>query len=752
MKLNKWDIIAFLGFFGLVLVFFYEFLTGSQIIAFKDLSRYFYPLRYLMVEQVKAGQFPLWNPYIFCGFPLLASLQICFFYPLTLIHYFLPFNLAFNYYMILHYFLAACFMYALLRYFKLQQIAAFAGGIIWAFSGYLLSISNMNTSLSSVIWLPLTLLTFDLVIKQRTYWRIIALGSLMALQFLGGEPTIIYVTVLFLAAYAAVFSGSLRNFGRSLISLLISGLVSLGLIAVQLLPFLELAKYSDRVVRTTYGLVTFRSFPPRELINFIFPYFFGHPAQFGQFTDALIGKNFQDWLISPYMGILPLILIFFGFGKEKKRARFFLATAVVALILAFGRYTPIYRIIYLVPGIAMIRYPVKYLFLMTFCLTILAAVGFDRLLTILDEAKDKLVRLVKMVFSLGSLTALIFLIAFFLRRWIFSMFAKNYSQDLPGYFFELLASIIEFNLLSLFFVAVYILAFSLILLMVYKNKLTRPIFGLLLVLLISADLLANGFSIAVPVDAKVFSKVPKNYQLISSGKGLYRFFYTPELEKENRLILGEDYNDALSETKDNLSANWHIPSHLYDFYGYESVRLYDMFKYYRYNFKVDKLKGNIKYLSHYNVGYIASNKPIKLPALKLLRHKNKYGLNVYLYRNYDALPRAYILYGNKSPEWAWTPVKMVKYTPNEVIIKASLRQKGRLFLSDTYYPGWKALVDGKEAKISKEKLFRSVKLNPGTHTVKFIYSPGSFKLGGFISLLTIAGLLIGGWINFKKTR
>ena len=70
------------GLFLLItLAFFSRFLTGDLVIAFKDLSRYFYPLSQLMVEQVRAGHLPLWNPYLFCGFPLMATLQVCFFYP-----------------------------------------------------------------------------------------------------------------------------------------------------------------------------------------------------------------------------------------------------------------------------------------------------------------------------------------------------------------------------------------------------------------------------------------------------------------------------------------------------------------------------------------------------------------------------------------------------------------------------------------------------------------------------------------------
>ncbi|MBU0672630.1 MAG: YfhO family protein [Candidatus Margulisbacteria bacterium] len=758
MKIDRQDFLVFIGFLGLVLLFFSRFLTADQIFAFKDLSRYFYPLRYLMVEQVKAGSLPLWNPYIFCGFPLLATLQIGFFYPLTLIYYLLPFNLAFNYYIILHYFLAACFMYLLLRYFKLRLEASFAGGLIFAFSGYLLSVSNMNTSLSSVIWLPLVLIFFDKSINVGTglvpvrnngqpqglsLHNVVVLAILLALQFLGGEPTIIYVTLIFLVAYGAVFAGSWRAFGRSVLGLGQAGLITLGLVAIQLLPFLELAKYSDRVARTAYDIVTFRSFPPRELINFIFPYFFGNPAQFGGFTETLIGKGFQDWLISPYLGILPLVFVFLAFDKNKKLAKFFLITSLVALLLAFGKYTPLYHLVYFIPGISMIRYPVKYLFLVTFCLVILSAMGFDQLLSAFDHNKERLRRLLRVLWLGLSVLSLLFLLLYFLRNELFVFLAKNYSTNMPQYFFDLLASIIEFNLLSFFFVIVYLFAFSLLLLMAYQGRIKKTLFAALVVLLVAADLFSNSSTIAVPVSARVFSQVPENYQILQQDKGLYRFFYTPELEKENRLILGKDYDDALLETRDNLTANWHIPYYFFDFYGYESIKPMGLFEFYRQSFKKDKLMKNLRFLSRYNVRYIAASESLRSPFLKLLRHKKKYGLEVYLYENQNVLPRAYVLYGNKGPESRWTRVETSKYSPNEIIISAKLNEPGRLFLSDAYYPGWQVYVDGRRTKIDREaKYFRSVKLEPGQHQVRFVYSPLSLKLGAVISLLTVLSLII----------
>jgi uncharacterized membrane protein YfhO len=98
------------------------------------------------------------------------------------------------------------------------------------------------------------------------------------------------------------------------------------------------------------------------------------------------------------------------------------------------------------------------------------------------------------------------------------------------------------------------------------------------------------------------------------------------------------------------------------------------------------------------------------------------------------LPRAYAE-GNS--------VKILEYQPEEVIIEARMKKPGKLFLADTYYPGWKAYIDDRETKIVRShELFREVALDKGAHTVRFTYDPWTFKLGMVISLLTAAVLLI----------
>ena len=90
---------------------------------------------------------------------------------------------------------------------------------------------------------------------------------------------------------------------------------------------------------------------------------------------------------------------------------------------------------------------------------------------------------------------------------------------------------------------------------------------------------------------------------------------------------------------------------------------------------------------------------------------------------------------------------ITKYSPNEVIVKAKVSQPKFLVLSDSYYPGWKAYVDGVREKVYVANyISRAVYLDAGEHTVRFVFDPFSFKAGLAITLLTI--MLLLGYIIF----
>jgi uncharacterized membrane protein YfhO len=97
--------------------------------------------------------------------------------------------------------------------------------------------------------------------------------------------------------------------------------------------------------------------------------------------------------------------------------------------------------------------------------------------------------------------------------------------------------------------------------------------------------------------------------------------------------------------------------------------------------------------------------------------------------------------------------KILTYTNQRVLIQAALNNSGVLILTDSFYPGWHAYVDGKEARILRANLFfRAVPLSAGRHTVEFCYEPRSFAVGLAISVGTVIVLIITSVIFYVRRR
>jgi uncharacterized membrane protein YfhO len=66
-----------------------------------------------------------------------------------------------------------------------------------------------------------------------------------------------------------------------------------------------------------------------------------------------------------------------------------------------------------------------------------------------------------------------------------------------------------------------------------------------------------------------------------------------------------------------------------------------------------------------------------------------------------------------------------------------------MFLSETYYPGWRAKVDGREARIfPADYAFRAVFVPAGRHEISFWYQPVSFRTGVYVSISAALVFLI----------
>jgi O-antigen/teichoic acid export membrane protein len=101
------------------------------------------------------------------------------------------------------------------------------------------------------------------------------------------------------------------------------------------------------------------------------------------------------------------------------------------------------------------------------------------------------------------------------------------------------------------------------------------------------------------------------------------------------------------------------------------------------------------------------------------------------------------------------PAAITRYTPNEVLVDVSLDQPAWLVLNDTYFVGWQAwdrrAGAGQETELAIRRAngnFRAVRLDAGQHTVRFEYSPWSFKLGAFVTFMAGVTIvfIVGLWL------
>lgn len=282
------------------------------------------------------GQLPLWNPQIFTGIPFLAAGQASTFYPLSILFYILPLDVAYGWFTALQVALAGINMYIFGRVLGLKRLPAFFSGAVFMFSGFLIVSVVFTMFLAAVVWLPLLLAIVEQIIRKQEEKGVasfhpipylIAGIATLALIVLAGHPELIYYSALVTAAYTVVRlavawrviwgSGQLsvsshqlsvdggrgqdtenwklRTGHRSHAShitsrvvkltgwLLTMALLGVAAGAVQLVPLLELVPLNFREGSASFQQVLDWAWPSRHILTFFVPDIFGNPSHHAWF-------------------------------------------------------------------------------------------------------------------------------------------------------------------------------------------------------------------------------------------------------------------------------------------------------------------------------------------------------------------------------------------------------------------------------------------------------------------------------------
>ena len=764
--------------------FFSDILWRGGLFTERDLGLYFIPPRHFWVESLHGGEFPLWNPLNFGGYPFFATLQPGVFYPPNILFFILPFNDAFNWVIISHFFLAGAFTYAFLRFLDAERGASFLGAVVFLLGGYLLSLHNLLSALLSVAWLPLVLLLFGRALRSNSLWNAAWAGVVLAVSFLGGGVE----TVLGICAALGLMAVFARSFGGNVVfgikALVITGLVFAGLTAIQLIPFLELSRLSIRQNGLSYQEATIWSASPMDFISFLVPDPYGSMA-----SDIQKYWMRQSWLKTLYVGGLPFLLALIYIVKGKKGRYFWIVLGAASLFLAMGGFNPLYPYLYkFIPGVNKIRYPVKFLFLGMFSLCVMAGLGLQRLLDAVQRGEGKRFQWTAIILAVTA--AVVFFLLYIQNDRVIA-FLKGAGFDTPTY------NDVRVNFHNLKRMIFYVVVSCMVLWIITKTRGSRYAVAALCLVMVF-DLFGN-FGYYVSVDPRLYFSDNWSVRQVKARLGEYRAFTTPLTSEPTATIVAPNIiNGALIQRV--LAHAVNLNYGIRDMWGAEVMRLKRTDDLYL------ALKGSpsidaTRILDFFSTKYVISTKPIASPYFTLVgadiegleggREKLLNEQTIKLYRNKRVLPRAILvtayrvepdpaaalaLLSRRNFDPAKTVVleelpiwdtaipsntapkrpsgaKILSERNNEVDVQARVMRPSLLYLADTFYPGWKAYVDGIKTKIYLANYnFRAVPLPPGEHQVEFRYQPLSFYIGAGITGLTIFILISLGFKSFLRGR
>jgi hypothetical protein len=371
-------------------------ILGAQRLVFRDTQITHWPWRRVATASLAAGEVPFINAAASGGQPLLANPNAVLLYPTFLLERVLPAAPAFNLHYLLHVLWAFFGARRLARALGLAEDAAFLSGVAFAFSGMMLSYgSAFMNSIAAASWLPWCAAAILMLERSRglaeTARAAAAAGLALGLQLLAGEPAISLLTGGFAGALAllrALASPRGERAGR-LSTLAVGGAAAVALAlafaAPLLLPLREVFPltyrgqhlYSERA----FGAA---AFTPERAIEWLLPRFGGDPGTLGggaNWLASIAGRNLvYIWAVT--FGFVPLLLVASGALRREfwnRRSAALAAGGVLTLMLSFGFALPLYRLVYAVTLLRKLRYPIKFYLLTTLCVALLAGLAAETL-------------------------------------------------------------------------------------------------------------------------------------------------------------------------------------------------------------------------------------------------------------------------------------------------------------------------------------------------------------------------------------
>jgi hypothetical protein len=738
---------------------------------------------------------PLWNPFIFSGMPVFASLLLP--HNVSYIQQYvlqLPGRLLFlngdMSWFVLQYFLAGIFMFIAARALGFGHLPALIAAVTFTLSPYAVGLTTVGhgSKYLALSYIPVLFVLTHAIFQRRDLLTFGLLAAAVGTLLLTNHVQMVFYGFLLVGLFFLYdVIGTIKDEPKRVVipALLFVAALVLGF-AISAYVYLPVQEYSTYSIRGSgesgvtgglnYDYATNWSFHPFEMMNFLIPSFFGFetPYYWGwmPFNDASI-----------YIGIVPIVLAVFAMVFRRNRMTWFLmGFSIVMLLIAFGRHLSIvYDVMFnYFPYFNKFRVPVMILHLMPFTIGLLAAYGFAALLDLrlrLMEAEIAVVqkRVVLALIIVGGLFVAGILFKGGLQSILSDfMFEKpgethQLQQQYGGQAGQVLAQLkgFRFELFWKDYIKFAIIAAASVglVLMYLRRKIAAGTFGLGLLLVLIVDLLI--------IDTKLIDPKPKGSIEQHLSPGPTARFLQSDTTLHRIFPLGELFQDNSWMYHELESVGGYSPA---------KIRIYqEMLDSSMYRGSDPQFPLNTGIVNMLNVKYLLAKGRLPENRYRLVNIDQQHG--ILTYENSDRLGGAFIV-GNaavvgsradafrrmNSPDWNpastvileeqlnvtvsasdSTRASIVTRTVHDIVIDAYASNPSVLVVSEVYYPaGWKAFVDGSETKIVRaNSILRAVALPQGHHRVEFRFDPPTYELGfivthaawGITSVIIVIGLL-----------
>ena len=766
-----------------------------------------FAFRDFAVRSFHAGQgIPHWNPYMFGGMPYVAAMHGDIFYPTQLLRLLLGTDVGMTWGFVIHTFLAGLFTFAFLRAYGLGFFPSLAGGMAYLLGGPIASYAmpGHDGKLFVSALLPLGLLLLVRGVRDGRAWAWGAFALTVGLAILSPHPQLLQYMLLMSGAFALFLalgpdgSGNKldrRTAIRRLAFALGAVLLGLAIGAIQFAPLREYVPWSPRAGGRGYEFATNYSFPIIELINMYVPQFTGILGKYW----GPNGLHFH----SEYIGGSVLLLFTMGLWNPRTAfKRFWLGVAVVSLLWALGGNTPFFRLVYeIVPGTKFFQAPSTIIYLFAFAIAVLAALGTEQVLA--SHASRRVAvtwggfaLVFAVLASVGPLSAF----ATHEARASGVHFAAMRGLDpsmipqVEQQWAEMASANNGALILGAWRSALFVLVAVGIILGLLRGRVSPRMAGIALTLTIALDL---------------WSVERQYWQFSAPARVLFAtdsvLQYLKRVPQPGRVVVFAVSDSGINSPdpyygNDRRGKGTGLMVHgIRSITGYHGNELgrYDQLSEFQPAPTGPAALFSPMFFRHENARYLYTNAAIADTQLKLIVGpvKNSAGSTVYLYRLAGDNPYAWVATGmTKAPDSDALPAVLdsrfdplrvavfsdtsalrvaplatlpapstvttstTSYSPGHatIALSAPSQANAALVVSENYYPGWRAVVDGRPQPVYRADFnLIGVPLPVGTRSVELSFHDAAVDTGKeitFVALFAALAALAGGIVDDRRRR